>query len=176
MENTKSDLRNLIRERRSGSKSKFDFNLLITTDEFKSAQVIASYRSYGDEPETKDLNDSIIASGKKLLLPVLARDNSLTFRLWNGESASLKLNGKVEEPIGTEFSGVIDLIIVPALAIDKSGNRLGQGGGSYDRALENFSGFSIALINEDEFVDELPTVLTDRKVRAALTPKGLIRF
>ena len=176
MENTKSNLRNLIRERRSGGKSKFDFNLLSSCPEFQVAQVIASYRSYGNEPDTKELNGSILGASKKLLLPVLKTDRSLEFRSWSGDLTSLKVNGKIEEPIGTEFSGAIDLIIVPALAIDKSGNRLGQGGGSYDRSLDNFKGFSVALINEDELVDQLPTQSSDRRVKAALTPTRLIRF
>jgi len=118
----------------------------------------------------------IIAEGKALLLPVLKPDHSLIFSLWDGETASLKLNGKVEEPIGGEFSGEIDLMILPALAIDAKGNRLGQGGGSYDRALANFSGFSIAIIYESELVETLPTEATDRKVSAALTPSKLVRF
>ena len=176
MENTKSELRNLIRKGRSGAKANFDFKLLTTSPEFKVAEFIASYRSYGDEPDTKELNKLIIAEGKALLLPVLKPDHSLAFSLWDGETASLKLNGKVEEPIGGEFSGGIDLMILPALAIDAKGNRLGQGGGSYDRALTNFSGFSIAIINEDELVEVLPTEITDRKVSAALTPSKLVRF
>lgn len=176
MENTKSELRNLIRKGRSGAKTNFDFKLLIASPEFKVAEVIASYRSYGDEPDTKELNKLIIAEGKELLLPVLKPDHSLTFSCWDGDTASLKLNGKVEEPIGGEFSGVIDLMILPALAIDAKGNRLGQGGGSYDRALAEFSGFSIAIINEGELLETLPTEITDKKVSAALTPTKLIRF
>jgi 5-formyltetrahydrofolate cyclo-ligase len=176
VENTKSNFRNLIRERRSGGKSKFDFNLLISSPEFQVVQVVASYRSYGNEPDTKELNELILGASKKLLLPVLKPDHSLEFRSWSGDLTSLKVNGKIEEPIGREFSGAIDMMVVPALAIDKSGNRLGQGGGSYDRTLDKFKGFSVALINEDELVDQLPTESSDRRVNAALTPTRLIRF
>jgi 5-formyltetrahydrofolate cyclo-ligase len=176
VENTKSNLRNLTRERRKGGKSKFDFSRLISAPEFQVARVVASYRSYGTEPDTKELNELILSASKELLLPVLKPDHSLEFRSWSGDLTSLKVNGKIEEPIGREFSGAIDLMVVPALAIDKSGNRLGQGGGSYDRTLDNFKGFSVALINEDELVDQLPTESSDRRVNAALTPTRLIRF
>jgi 5-formyltetrahydrofolate cyclo-ligase len=176
VENTKSNLRNLIRERRKGGKSKFDFSRLISSPEFQVAQVVASYRSYGNEPDTKELNELILGASKTLLLPVLKPDHSLEFRSWSGDLTSLKVNGKIEEPIGREFSGAIDLMVIPALAIDKSGNRLGQGGGSYDRTLDKFKGFSVALINEDELVDQLPTESSDRRVSAALTPTRLIRF
>ena len=176
MENTKSTLRNLIREQRRISRSNFDFSLITELSEFKSARTIASYRSYGDEPSTLVLNQMILSEGKELLLPALKSDLGLEFRLWNGDPNSLKMNGNIEEPIGEEFKGVIDLMITPALALDMNGNRLGQGGGSYDRALAWFSGFSIALINENELLDTLPTEASDRKVSAALTPTRLIRF
>ena len=80
------------------------------------------------------------------------------------------------QPIGEVFAGSLDVVILPALRVDRSGVRLGQGGGSYDRALANFSGFSIAIINEDELVETLPTKPTDKRVSAALTPTKLIRF
>lgn len=103
-------------------------------------------------------------------------DNSLEFRIWDGNPAKLKRSGKVEEPIGERFLGRIDLMIVPSLAIDSKGNRLGQGGGSYDRTLRDFSGVSIGLINEDEFVRDLPIESHDMPVKMALTPTRLVRI
>ena len=176
MENTKSELRNLIRKRRGNLNSTFQLGLLTNCDEFESAKVIASYRSYGDEPSTENLNQLILSAGKQLLLPRLLSDNRLEFCSWDGDLRKLQLNGKVEEPLSARFEGMIDLIIVPALAIDKAGNRLGQGGGSYDRALHEFKVFSIALVNEDEVIDALPSEGHDQKVNAALTPTSLIRF
>jgi 5-formyltetrahydrofolate cyclo-ligase len=176
VEHTKANLRESIRLRRQVSQSHFNHSLLSDSPEFKNSEVIASYRSFGDEPNTEKLNQLILESGKKLLLPVRLPDNSLEFRIWDGNPAKLKRSGKVEEPIGERFLGRIDLLIVPSLAIDSKGNRLGQGGGSYDRTLRDFSGVSIGLINEDEFVRDLPIESHDMPVKMALTPTRLLRI
>jgi len=176
VEHTKANLRESIRLRRRDSQSHFNLALLIDSPEFQSSKVIASYRSFDDEPNTEELNQLILRAGKKLLLPVRLSDNSLEFRNWDGDIEELKRTGNVEEPIGERFLGAIDLMIVPALAIDSKGNRLGRGGGSYDRALRDFSGNSVALINEAEFVDTLPSEIHDVPVKIVLTPSKLLRI
>ena len=138
--------------------------------------MIASYRSFGYEPDTTSLNEQILKSGRQLLLPVRLSDNSLEFRIWDGNLSNLVRNGKLEEPSGERYLGAIDMMIVPALAVDKKGNRLGRGGGSYDRALDSFSGFSVALVYENEVLEELPTEEHDVPVRLLLTPERLIRI
>jgi 5-formyltetrahydrofolate cyclo-ligase len=169
-------LRESIRSHRRNNQSHFNLSLLADSDEFKMARVIASYQSYGNEPDTNSINQLIIESGKKLLLPALLPDRSLEFRIWDGNPINLKLNGKLREPNGDQFSDAIDLMIIPALAIDQHGNRLGQGGGSYDRMLERFQGVSIAIINESEFIESIPREDHDIPVNAVLTPTRLIRF
>lgn len=175
MENTKAKLRESIKAHRQDNQSHFNLNLLTDSPEFKDSQVIASYRSFGDEPDTRSLNELIIESGRTLLLPARLPDNSLEFRIWNGESSKLASNGKIEEPIGQKYLGAIDLMIVPALAIDKRGNRLGRGGGSYDRTLAEFPGISIALVYENELLEEIPSEAHDMPVRMVLTPERIIR-
>lgn len=176
MENTKAKLRDSIKERRRDNQSHFNLKLLTESSEFKDSQVIASYRSLGYEPDTTSLNEQILKSGRQLLLPVRLSDNSLEFRIWDGNLSNLVRNGKLEEPSGERYLGAIDMMIVPALAVDKKGNRLGRGGGSYDRALDSFSGFSVALVYEDEVLEELPTEEHDVPVRLLLTPERLIRI
>ena len=176
MENTKAKLRDSIKERRRDNQSHFNLKLLTESSEFKDSQVIASYRSFGHEPDTTSLNELILKSGRQLLLPVRLSDNSLEFRIWDGNPSNLVRNGKLEEPSGERYLDPIDLMIVPALAVDKKGNRLGRGGGSYDRALDSFSGFSVALVYENEVLEELPTEEHDVPVRLLLTPEKLIRI
>jgi 5-formyltetrahydrofolate cyclo-ligase len=176
VENTKAKLRESIRSNRRNNQYHFNLSLLADSEEFKMARVVASYQAYGDEPDTDSINHLIIESGKKLLLPVLMPDKSLEFRIWDGNPRNLKLNGKLREPVGEKFAGAIELMILPALAIDQHGNRLGQGGGSYDRTLENFQGVSIAIVNESEFIESIPTEDHDIPVNAVLTPTRLIRF
>lgn len=169
-------LRNEIRTSRGSSPSELEFTELLAAPEFQQAKVIATYYSFGDEPNTEKLNREILKMEKLLLLPALRPDRSLEFRLWDGEVSNLARNGNLSEPIGPKFANSIDLMIVPALAVDKDGNRLGRGGGSYDRALREYKVFSIALINEGELLEVLPAELHDEKVSAVLAGKRLIRF
>ncbi|MEY3705086.1 MAG: hypothetical protein RLY29_458, partial [Actinomycetota bacterium] len=86
------------------------------------------------------------------------------------------IENRIEVPPGENFEGEIDLVIVPTLALDGFGNRLGQGGGSYDRALSRTSAWRVALINNEELFDSIPTEPHDLKMDAALLPDRLVRF
>jgi 5-formyltetrahydrofolate cyclo-ligase len=175
VELTKSELRSMIRHNRAGQKFRFEITPLLSTREFRDAEVVASYRSYGDEPDTALVNESILANGKILLLPKLLPDMNLEFIQWDG-SAELQSSQRVEFPLGRSFIGKIDLVIIPSLAVDKKGHRLGQGGGSYDRALSTLTAWRVAMINESELLESIPVEVHDMPVNAALLPDRLVRF
>ena len=83
----------------------------------------------------------------------------------------------MHEPLGEAFAGQIDIAIVPALHIDRTGNRLGQGGGSYDRALKNLAAWKVALVYAGELSsEEIPAEPHDQRVNAVATPELLVRF
>ncbi len=132
----KRDLRAKLRRQRDARYTEHTLVHLLNLPEFSQAQVIASYYSYGSEPNTQELNKAIIDSGKTLLLPRIAGE-VLEWVKWDGSKESLMENGKFHEPVGDPIKdlSLIDLVLVPALAIDPDGYRLGQGGGFYDRAL-----------------------------------------
>ena len=145
------------------------------------ASNIASYISFGDEPSTTDLNAAILKNGQSLYLPRIVV-NELEWVQWNGDASQLipsKLSKNILEPIGPAIPELskIELVIVPALRIDRSGYRLGQGGGFYDRALTKLSAWSIGLIHPDEISSEdLPRESFDIPLNAAATPDLLLRF
>lgn len=175
---SKADLRNRYRRERQERYVPHTFEFLLEIPEVQQAATIASYYSFGFEPDTSALNRALINSGKKLLLPRIA-GKELDWITWNGDENQLVKKGKFHEPIGDPNHEIqsIDLVIVPALRIDRDGNRLGQGGGYYDRALPNISGWKIALIHSDEISGEqLPTDPWDTKVDAAATPDLIFRF
>jgi 5-formyltetrahydrofolate cyclo-ligase len=84
----------------------------------------------------------------------------------------------LREPVGPRLGpdaiAQAVMIIVPALAVDSHGNRLGRGGGSYDRALARIApgALTVALLHDGELLDELPAEEHDRRVRVAITPNG----
>ena len=132
----KADLRRRLRAQREERYVEHNLLHLLDLPEISRAHVIASYYSFGTEPSTIALNRAIIASGKTLLLPRINGDE-IEWVDWNGTQETLAHNGKFTEPTGGVFTKLdsIDFILVPALAIDPDGYRLGQGGGFYDRAL-----------------------------------------
>jgi 5-formyltetrahydrofolate cyclo-ligase len=132
----KADIRRRLRRQREERYVEHNLLHLLELPEISGAHVIASYYSYGTEPSTIALNRAIVASGKTLLLPRIIGEE-IEWVEWNGTPETLVENGKFREPTGPTFEKIdaIDLVLVPALAIDPDGYRLGQGGGYYDRAL-----------------------------------------
>jgi 5-formyltetrahydrofolate cyclo-ligase len=154
------------------------FEHLVNLPEIAAASSVASYVSYGYEPDTTALNLQLIALGKSLLLPRISGDQ-LEWVNWNGTTETLHPKKKIYEPIGEAAKDLekTKVIIVPALRIDRDGFRLGQGGGYYDRALPTFNAWSIGLIHPDEISSaELPRQPWDIPLSAAATPDLVLRF
>lgn len=177
----KSDLRNRYRFERRERYLDHSFAYLATLLEFQKATHIASYISYGDEPSTSELNTALLKNGKTLHLPrIIGKD--LEWVQWEGDHGQLipsKLSKNILEPSGPAISDklVIEVIVVPALRIDRAGYRLGQGGGFYDRTLSQLKAWSVGLIHPDEISSEdLPREDFDISLNAAATPDLLLRF
>ena len=151
---------------------------ILQTPEFESAKFVASYNSYGDEPATDGLNREILKTGKILLLPRVREDLDLDWIKWDGKSEGLNKKGNFYEPIGEVIDGdLIDFVIIPCLHVNREGFRLGQGGGSYDRALSKMRAFRIGLIYSGEITNEdLMIEPHDQKLNAVATPELLVRF
>lgn len=174
----KSLLRSRYRRERKERYMEHSFEHLATSTEFSQATVIASYMSYGDEPDTHQLNAALLTAGKVLLLPRI-NGESIEWVQWNGAPESLSERRRILEPSGPEFTdiGKIEVVVVPALRIDRTGYRLGQGGGYYDRTLPKLAAWSIGLIHPDEISSEdLPREPWDHPLFAAATPDLIIRF
>lgn len=182
MDSRKAELRTRFRAEREFHHEAIDWDIfrwehLIESSEFSSAHVVASYVSYGTEPDTRVINKAILSKNKVLLLPRMLPDKNLEWVRWSGSDNELVTNGNIQEPVGDSYRGPIDLVIVPALHVDRRGNRLGQGGGSYDRALVHVSAFTIALVYAGELTsEEIPVATHDVPVNAVATPELLVRF
>lgn len=173
----KSELRKLYRRQRADRFNSESWLHILSATELKGATNIASYISYEFEPETSDINQRLIKDGKKVFLPRLLENNDIQWVSWNGSSENLTKVEKIYEPIGDAVEVELDVIILPALHVDRMGNRLGQGGGSYDRALSRSKAFKIALLHYGELTSEiLPIQPHDEKIDAAATPEIVVRF
>ncbi len=142
---------------------------------------IAAYVPLPSEPGGPDFADALSAV-TEVFLPVLRPDRDLDWARYDGTlRAGLTAAGRallrepVGPPLGCDAITEVDLIFVPALAVDRKGIRLGRGGGSYDRALARVTAQTpvVAVLYDGELLDELPAESHDRAVGAVLCPAGL---
>jgi 5-formyltetrahydrofolate cyclo-ligase len=147
------------------------------------AGTAAVYYSIGSEPGTHGLLYALWKRGTYVLLPVLRPDLDLDWASYEGPD-SLRpgprgLTEPAEPPRGAGAVSRADLVIVPALAVDRRGVRLGRGGGSYDRALARVGPRvpTIALLYDGELLDEVPAAPHDQRVRLVARPEeGITRL
>ncbi len=142
---------------------------------------VATYAPVGSEPGGPDL-PSVLAdalpAGAELLLPVLCDDLDLDWAAWAGPEAMVAAGRGTREPdsprLGVAAIATADLVVLPALAVDRRGVRLGRGGGSYDRALARVptAVLTVVPLHDGELLDALPAEPHDLPVRAAVTPSG----
>lgn len=141
------------------------------------ADRVAAYVSVGSEPRTVALLEAL--APRKVLLPVLLADGDLDWAL-AGEGLEPGQHGLLEprgRRLGADAIASCGLVVVPALAVDRQGVRLGRGGGSYDRALARTRGWVVALLHDGELLAELPHEPHDRPVHAVVSPAhGLTRL
>lgn len=152
---SKSELRQLLRKHRAEKYKTHTLLHIAEIPEVKTAQTIASYFSYGDEPDTHALNLYLISLGKSLLLPRI-NGESLEWVQWDGSAEQISSQSLIPEPIGEAITDIkaIEVVLVPALAMDQAGYRLGQGKGFYDRALKDLSAFTIGIIFPHELLSQ----------------------
>jgi 5-formyltetrahydrofolate cyclo-ligase len=151
--------------------------------EISAAGTIAAYYSAGPEPDTRGLVFALWKRGSYVVLPVLLPDGDLDWASYEGPDSLAPgphgLLQPTEPPRGPGTVARADAVLVPALAVDLSGHRLGRGGGSYDRALARVGPQvpSIALLYDDELLPSLPVEPHDQRVRLVARPAhGLTRL
>ena len=134
------------------------FEKVITEDVFLSAEVIFCYVSYGSEMGTRLLIREILRQGKTLVVPKCVDDKGHMIGVEIKSEDDLKsgMYG-ILEPEGCEFEKEkIDLAIVPGIAFDKEGIRLGYGKGYYDRFLKGLKGETIGICHKELVFEKLP--------------------
>lgn len=134
---------------------------------YRAAQTVALYYAGGFEASVNGL----LADTDKILLLPRCGEEGMVFCRYVGVLAPDRFG--IPSPIGEPWQEAIDLMLVPALAFDKKGYRLGRGGGFYDRALVGFSGQSVGVIREAFLLETVPIQAHDKKVNSIVTEKGV---
>ncbi|MFE4227557.1 5-formyltetrahydrofolate cyclo-ligase [Arthrobacter sp. NPDC056886] len=159
--------------------------------------IFAAYLGVGAEPPTLPLLTALTGAGHRVLLPVCEPEIELSWVYWTPQSDFVRSRyAPIQEPVGDRHGTAImrdaTAIILPATAVDFSGNRIGQGGGYYDKFLAALATLSpaageasdaaalptAAVVYDTEVLPagSIPAESFDRKVDAALTPDGIIRL
>jgi 5-formyltetrahydrofolate cyclo-ligase len=127
---------------------------------------VAIYRSLPLEPPTHALAKMLHGRGVPVIVPEMLDDMELD---WH----ELRADGREGPALGLGAIGTALVVLTPALAVDYGGNRLGQGGGCYDRALarRRLDAVIVAIVNDQEYAAwPLPRAAHDVRVNAVITP------
>jgi 5-formyltetrahydrofolate cyclo-ligase len=140
---------------------------------------IAGYLPLPTEPLDRQLFDDLAVT-HRVVVPVVTGASPLNWCEYPGPTQRGQFG--IDEPTGPRLGqGTVaeaDVILVPALAVDRTGNRLGRGGGHYDRTLalraklrgREQTGLLVAVLYDEEFLDAIPVDHFDQQVSAIVTP------
>ena len=162
------------------SKDQLITKKVLLSDAYKKANTIAIYVSKEDEVDTRELIRKCLEDGKTVCIPVVYPEGKdMTFyQIDSLEGLHLNQYGILEPDISVRnlvFSFDIDLFIVPMLAFDQEGNRLGYGGGYYDKYLKKSIGYKLGIAYDIQMAGVLDTEKTDVKMDEIITENRLVK-
>ncbi|MGI9822452.1 5-formyltetrahydrofolate cyclo-ligase [Agromyces sp. Marseille-Q5079] len=145
------------------------------------AESVSCYLSMPSEPDTRPFVEWAEARGIRVLLPVTREDGLLDWTIGESDDEILGLHGTPEavgELLGPMAINDVDLILVPAAAIDSTGMRLGWGRGYFDKTLGSMGKCPpvYAVVFDSEFVEEVPREVHDQPVNGVVTPTRIHAF
>lgn len=143
----------------------------LTLPEVEQADTVMVFCGVGREPDTGDLIRTLLAQGKRVVLPVCRPGRQLEVRAITCESQLEPNQYGIPEPNDScppVDKADIGAVLVPNVLCDRRGYRLGHGGGYYDRWLADYRGFTAAVCPPERLVDELPRDEHDLPVQCLL--------
>jgi 5-formyltetrahydrofolate cyclo-ligase len=172
--------RHLSRRRARTARARADAAAAVTSALLRGlagTRTMAAFVPDETEPGFGRLPAAYTQLGARVLLPVTPdHGDELAWAVDTGRLAPGRYG--LLEPVGPRLGptaiGTAEVVVVPALAVDRGGIRLGRGGGYYDRALVHARADAVlvAVLFDDELADELPAEEHDRRVTAVVTPSG----
>lgn len=149
--------------------------------ELEKAKVVMSYMDFRNEVMTNKLNEKLESMGKKIVLPKISEDKSRIIPT-EAEGNYIKGNFGILESTGKEFLGDIDIVIVPGIAFNTKGERIGFGKGYYDKFFDSLKSqgkkvpLKISLIYNFQIDERFRGEEHDEKVDALVTETEVINF
>ncbi len=185
----KETIRKLVRKQLSAmsptvahTKSMAACKRLMTLPEFEKATTVMIYLPIPGEVDVSPLALRGWQEDKTIAAPKLAWDkrHMVPIQIRSLETGLVESRSYLREPADGEpvSLDMLDVVVVPALAYDRKGNRLGRGGGFYDRflATRDFKGVSVGIAFREQVLDELPVGEHDVPVDIIVTDEEVLRF
>ena len=181
----KKELRRYIREQKRhftsqqlGEMSLCIMSSVLTHPRIQEADTILKYHSLPDEVDTHSALDQLLAMGKKVLLPKVVSDTEMTIHEYTGaDSLQPSEPYGILEPTTPELSIIncqLSIAIVPGMAFDKQGHRLGRGKGYYDRFLSRIPNiYIIGVCFPFQMLESIPSESTDVVMDEVITSLNL---
>lgn len=122
------------------------------------ASVVLAYYPLSDEVDIRQLINDLVASGKTVLLPKVVNETTLELRRYTSDSDLCEGAFHIMEPVGERYVDYqrIDVALIPGMAFDAQGHRLGRGRGFYDRLLSTSHFHTIGVCFDFQKVSEVP--------------------
>lgn len=150
------------------AKSKKLVEKIYLSEEYKKAGIVMLYYPLWDEPDTRPLIKRALTAGKRVILPTVVGDDIIPVEVTK-ETEWKEGPFGIMEPQAEAYDGEVDFVLVPGVAFDHAGNRLGRGKGYYDRFLENHKdAFRLGICFDFQIVAEVPTEEFDLPVNDIL--------
>lgn len=158
-------------------KSRKIIDNLIRLEEYLNASTIMPYVSLNTEVDTKEFIKSELIKGKRSIVIPFVEGENIQVSYFKDFSELREGEFGVLEPMKKKrYDGKIDLVIVPGVAFDLQGSRIGFGKGYYDRFLcRSKDSLKVALAFEEQIVDSIPNEFHDHPVDMIITEKRVIR-
>jgi 5-formyltetrahydrofolate cyclo-ligase len=144
------------------------------------ARSISCYLSSTTEPDTRRFVAEAVQRGIRVLLPVTRSDGLLDWAVATPDGDIAEGLFGLPEPVGDLLGPIavndVDLLIIPAAAVDRSGMRLGWGRGYFDKTIGSMEGCPpvFAVIYDSELLDEVPREVHDQPVNGVVTPTRIV--
>ncbi|MEY4730029.1 MAG: hypothetical protein RL020_1187 [Pseudomonadota bacterium] len=184
----KAELRWVMLDKRDalGEVNRAEFNRIITNKllvlpEYKAAKTILAYKNIGSEFNTTEFIRDVLASGKMLVLPKVNKQKKIldTYRVHHPDTQLVEGVWGIAEPDPQKCEPIsiceVDFVLVPGLAFDAQGQRIGYGGGYYDKLLvnRNKNAQIIAAAYSIQLVASIPALAYDLKVEKIVTENSI---
>ena len=181
----KKELRRYIREQKRhftpqqlGEMSLGIMSSLLSHSQIQKADSVLMYHSLPDEVDTHSALDKLLAMGKKVLLPKVVSDTEMTIHEYTGkESLQPSEPYGILEPTTPELSIIncqLSIVVVPGMAFDRQGHRLGRGKGYYDRFLSQIPNiYKIGVCFPFQMLESIPSESTDVVMDEVITSLNL---